>query len=227
MKFRLIALVAVALVSAKAAHAGVAFDTINYGTPVNFSGLTSDGTKLAGQSFTTSSQLDFASISISMLANNPSDGGSVMVYLAADDGSGGGVGTAGAPDLGNIELIGTIPDSMIADESTVTPSVITFFDVANALSTGTADQEYWVILDFSSKDSSAEWIYNADATGIGTDNQIAFTSAYGGTYPIDGSAGPGAFALMVNTPEPATVALLGSAMAGLGFLRRRRKKTTG
>jgi len=226
MKFRLIALAAMALMTTKAAHAGIAFDTINYGTPVNFSGPTSDGTTLASQSFSTSSQLDFASISLSLLANNPSDGGSVMVYLVADDGTGGSVGTVGAPDFGNIELIGTISDSMIADESTGTPSVFTFYNVANALSGGTLDQEYWITLDFSSDSSSAEWVYNSDATGIGTDNQLAFTDAVGGTYPIDGSTGAGPFGLIVNTPEPATVALLGGAMAGLGFLRRRRNNKT-
>ncbi len=227
MKFRLIALAVMALVSTKAAHAGIAFDAIDYGTPLGFSGPTADGTLVAAQSFTTSSRLDFASISLSLLANDPSDGGSVLVFLAADDGSGGKVGTAGAPDLGNIELIGTIRDSMIADELTGNPSVITFSKVANALSDGTADQEYWVVLDFGTENSSAEWIFNTDATGIGTDNQGAFTDVSGVIFPIDGSGGPGAFSLAVNTPEPATVALLGGAMAGLGFMRRRRNKTTG
>ena len=148
-----------------------------------------------------------------------------MVYLVADDGSGGKNGTAGAPDLGNIELIGSIPDSMIADELTGTPSTYTFNNVANALPGGTADEEYWVVMDFSSDNSSAEWVYNADDTGIGTADQLGYTDVIRRHLSDRWQRGPWRLRLAVNTPEPATVALLGGAMAALGFLRRRRNKT--
>lgn len=148
-----------------------------------------------------------------------------MVYLVADDGTGGGIGHAGAPDFGNIEFIGTIPDSLIADQSTGSPTIFTLYDVANALPGGTQNQEYWLALDFSSDNSSAEWVYNANAAGVGTANQLAFTDYYGGAYPIDGTGVAGPFGVVVETPEPTTVALLGGAMAGLGFMRRRKAKT--
>jgi hypothetical protein len=225
MKFRLIVFAAMALLATRVAHAGIAIDTIDYGEPTNVVGPDADGTSLAAQSFTAANQLDFASISVSLLAASPSDGGSVMVYLVADDGTGGAIGHAGAPDFGNIELIGTIPDSLIADQSTGSPTIFTFFNVINALPSGTVNQEYWLTMDFGTDSSSAEWVYNADAAGIGTANQLAFTDLYGGSYPIDGSiAGP--FGVLVETPEPATVALLGGAMAGLGIMRRRKSKTT-
>ena len=70
-----------------------------------------------GASFTAASP-NFSSISLELSANNSSDGGSVMVYLVPDNGSGGATGIAGAPTtenaLGNFtnlntaELVGTV-----------------------------------------------------------------------------------------------------------------------
>lgn len=222
MKFRLTVLAALALLTAQTARAEIAFDTINYGTPVNFSGPISDGTTVAGQSFFSTSQLDFASISVSLLANNPSDGGSAMVYLVADDGTGNANGVAGAPDFGNIQLIGKIADSLISNEDTGIPSIFTFTDVANTLAASTQNDEYWIVIDFGTYASSAEWVYNSDASGIGTSYQAAYSDANGGVYPTNGTGFAGPFALEVNTPEPASIALLGGALVGIGFLRRRK-----
>jgi hypothetical protein len=223
MKARLAVLAIMASLASHAACAAIVFDTVNYGTINGISGPGSDGSEVALQSFTASPQFDFKSITLSLTADTPGDGGSILVYLFGDSGSAGTPGVATGPDFANMSPIGIIPDSALNETTTGVPTLVTLADISTFLPNGTVNDEYWIGLDFVSDNSSGEWVYNTDATGVGTAGQSAYTDNIGDIYALDGSV-QGAFGVIVNTPEPMTVALLGGALTGLGVFRSRRKK---
>jgi hypothetical protein len=213
---RIIAVTAAALLATTGAQAAIVFDTITSGTPVNYSGPGADGSNVVAASFTVAGTLNFNSISFLMMADDPTDGGSVMVYLVPDDGSGAGNGVAGNPYFSGAIEIGSIEDSSMSATADANPSFLTLSGTLSTLDS--TNNEYWIALDASN--SSAEWVYNVDDAGIGTADQSSY-SDYNGLYPDDGSFGPGAFAMIVDTPEPASLTLLGGGLVGLGYWRRK------
>lgn len=217
---RILTIASFALLFAQGAQASIYYDTINPSTvSINGnSGVVSDGSAVMSASFYMTGGLDFNSVSVLASADDPTDGGSTMVYLVADDGSGGADGVAGAPDFTTVVLIGSIDDASL--NSIGTPTYVTLGGFANTVTT--QNNEYWITLDATN--SSAEWIYNTDDSGIGTANQ-ASASDGNGLYPDDGSLsmGVGAFALTVDAPEPTSLALVGAALTGFGYFRRRRQ----
>ena len=226
MFHRAIAIGMTTLLLTTGAQASVVFDTVTGGSMEGYSGPGSDGSNIMATSFSTAGSPDFSSISLLMLADNPTDGGSVMVYLVPDDGTGAAVGTAGSPYFSGAVQIGSILDSSLSATSTATPSLITLSGVVNTLVT--SNNEYWIALDATG--SSAEWIYNSGSTAGSTANQSSY-SDYNGLYSDAGGATPGAFAMTVttqastsDTPEPASVTLLGGSLVGLGYFWRRRPK---
>jgi hypothetical protein len=202
---RILAAGAMLMLSVSVARADVVYDTISGLTPGGSDGA-SDGVGVIAGSFTAPGTVDFRSLTLGLLAGDPTDAGSVMVYLVPD--SGGTEGIASTPDFANQVLIGSILDTSLA---TGLGSVT----LPGFLHIPTNNDVYWIAVDLSN--SSADLWYNADGPGFGTANQL---------FSIDGTlvdlSLANAYEMTVDTPEPATIAILGGGLAGLGYFRRRR-----
>jgi hypothetical protein len=223
MKSRILAFSAMALLSANVAHAGTIYDTINFGTFSGTDGPAGDATTVMGVSFY--SPINSFTVTLDLTAGNAGDGGISSVYLVPDDNSGGSLGVAGNPiaafvggSTAGSQLLGTVSDSSL----TAADNPISFNVENTSVST---NGEYWVAL-VAGTGSSVEWQYIGDAIGIGTAGQGYISNYLDGstTGPVVTYAngpGYGPYELSV-VPEPASVALLGAGLAGLGLLRRRK-----
>ena len=172
-------------------------------------------------------------IKLVMNANAPGDGGSVLVYLVPD--AGGSPGNAGLPNGGNAftgkTLIGTIFDSQLVAAGGSGPGqAASIIDLPTSTAVPTSG-EWW--LGFTSTGgSSAKLAFDTASflSGTGTSGQKDYTNTGFGVYSvITGNAGTGVgpgnrvFEAQISTPEPASLAIIGVGLAGLGFLTRRRR----
>lgn len=232
MNARILAFGACAMLATNAANATVYFDTVNppAGPPIGYDGPSSDSTTVIATSFAAPATPNFSSISLTLSADKPSDGGSVLVYLVSN--TGGSSGVAGNPSYNatgstfdsfkNASLIGAIADSTLATTGLGT-SIVSLTVAATsvaAVAATTTNNEYWIGLVASSAGSSFDWYFNGNANGTGTAGQ-AFFNNYGGAVGSLSDAG-GPYQLQVSTPEPTTLAVLGASLAGFGYFRRRR-----
>jgi hypothetical protein len=208
---RFLAAAALGLLMTSNAQAGLALDTVTGFSPTNISGPNSDGSNVAATSLSLTGAPDFNSISLLLSADTPSDGGSVQVYIVPN--ASGPVAFAGISSLTSGVLVGTIADSQLADSSG-TPALVTLTDFTSPPIS--ANGEYWIALNMTG--SSAEWSYSNN----GPADQFSYSDA-NGLYPDAGNGGaaPGAFAAIVDAPEPTAIALFGSGLVGLGYVRRR------
>jgi hypothetical protein len=233
MRKSFLAIGAVTMLAANVAHAAVYFDSVDVTNPTSGSDGQSNQTSAMADSFTTGTP-NFSQMSLTVSADNPADGGSTSVYLVPN--TGGSPGVAGSPTVtlsgGNFvsfsgaELIGNIADSSVATTGAGT-SLVTFNISPAQAALTTTNGEYWVGL-VPTSNSTLDWYYGGASNGIGETNQENFyanTAAGGGGTGLVLDTGAAStsppYDLIVDTPEPASLAILGSGLAALGYFRRR------
>jgi hypothetical protein len=236
MNHRILALSALAMLTANVAHATTYFDSIS--APASFSGNSdgpSDGATLLAQSFSVPGTPNFNTVTLGLNADVPSDGGSTMVFLVPDDGTG-APNMAGFPQTtldatsssatgyANAVLLGTIKDSSLG-ASGGSPTLITLSispAAVASVTSQTSNGEYWIGL-VTDGSSSIEWDLSSDGSGVGLAGQDYFNNA-GSSFGSIFDPGNGTYELRAGVPEPATLAILGAGLAGIGYARRRQAK---
>ena len=214
MKTRLVAAGVLSMFMAHAASATVYFNSTTVGNPSAGADGSSDGNSYETASFTAANP-DFSQLTLNLSDATPSDTGSVLVYLVPDNGTGGSNGIAGAPVTvapASNELIGTIADSLLSS----TPSLVTIFFSPSGASLATSDQEYWIELEDNGA-SAASWEYGAGGSFVGSTGQSNLDTV----FPTPAPDGGGVYDMVVATPEPASLAIVGAGLFGLGYIRRR------
>jgi hypothetical protein len=88
MVIRFLAVAAMGLLMTTGAQAGLTFDTVTNITALGSSGPSNDGSNIMATSVAVAGAPDFHSISLLLAVDDPTDGGSVLVYLVPDSGSG-------------------------------------------------------------------------------------------------------------------------------------------
>jgi PEP-CTERM motif len=226
-----------ALLTAGSANAALVYDTITGQTPIaGYKPIVAANRGPLGDSFIASGPEVISSVTLTLKDQTNTDGGSVLVYLVPDA-AGSGVptlpSTSSLTKLSGTTLLGTIADSSLS---------ATYANISLGTNVALTAGTYWIeLVDASAaangngttSATAVQWAYNLDTSGLGVPGSDFSSYANSGDNGLSSPAlsnsgtftgDPIVFQLQISTPEPASLALLGVGMMGLGFSRRRKAK---